>query len=78
MEVAKELKNLSYDIDTIGLYDEEEKRKRIENTKLITAEEKGAKEREKSIAKNLLKMNLSVKDIMKATGLSKKQITMLM
>ncbi len=30
------------------------------------------------IAKNLLKMNLSVKDIMKATGLSKKQITTLM
>ena len=38
----------------------------------------GAKEREKSIAKNLLKMNLPTNDIMKATGLSKKQITMLM
>ena len=78
MEVAKELKNLSYDIDTIGLYDEEEERKRIENTKLINAEEKGAKEREKSIAKNLLKIGVPIKDIVKATGLSKKQVTMLM
>ena len=38
----------------------------------------GANNEKKSIAKNLLKMNLSVKDIMKATGLSKKQITALM
>ena len=38
----------------------------------------GASNEKKSIAKNLLKMNLSVKDIMKATGLSKKQITTLM
>ena len=82
MEVAKELKNLSYDIDTIGLYDEEEERKRIENTKLINAEEKGikkgAKEREKTIAKNLLKIGVPIKDIVKATGLSKSQVTMLM
>ena len=82
MEVAKELKNLSYDIDTIGLYDEEEERKRIENTKLISALEKGiekgAKEREKSIAKNLLKIGVPIKDIVKATGLSKSQVTMLM
>ena len=47
MEVAKELKNLTYDINTIGLYDEEEERKRIENTKLITAEEKGASNEKK-------------------------------
>ena len=37
------------------------------------------KTREKnSIAKNLLKMNLPINDIIKATGLSKKQISMLM
>ena len=82
MEVAKELKNLSYDIDTIGLYDEEEERKRIENTKLISALEKGiekgAKDEKKSIAKNLLKIGVPIKDIVKATGLSKSQVTMLM
>ena len=31
-----------------------------------------------SIAKNLLNIGLPINDIMKATGLSKKQITMLM
>ena len=38
----------------------------------------GAKDEKKSIAKNLLKIGMPIKDIMKATGLSKKQITMLM
>ena len=38
----------------------------------------GSKEKAKSIAKNLLNMGISKKDIMKATGLSKKQITTLM
>ena len=78
MEVAKELKNLSYDIDTIGLYDDEEERKRIENTKLINAEEKGAKDEKKSIAKNLLKDGLPIPKICEYTGLSKSQVTMLM
>ena len=94
MEVAKELKRLTNDAYTIGLYDEEEERRLIENSIKITAKKQGVKQgvkqgikqgvrqgasnEKKSIAKNLLKMNLSVKDIMKATGLSKKQITMLM
>ena len=78
MEVAKELKNLTYDIDTIGLYDEEEERKRIENTKLINALEKGAKDEKKSIAKNLLKDGLPIPKICEYTGLSKSQVTMLM
>ena len=38
----------------------------------------GAKDEKKSIAKNLLKIGMPIKDIMKATGLSKKQITTLM
>ena len=90
MEVAKELKRLTNDAYTIGLYDEEEERRRIENSIKITAKEQGlkqgikqgfeqgAKEREKSIAKNLLEIGIPTNDIMKATGLSKKQITMLM
>ena len=32
MEVAKELKRLTNDAYTIGLYDEEEERRRIENS----------------------------------------------
>ena len=86
MEVTNELKKLTYDIDTIGLYDEEEERRRIENTKINSAEEKGVKigieqganNEKKSIAKNLLKLGMPIKDIVKATGLSKSQITMLM
>ena len=90
MEVANELKRLTNDAYTIGLYDEEEERRRIENSIKITAKEQGlkqgikqgfeqgAKEREKSIAKNLLEIGIPTNDIMKATGLSKKQITTLM
>ena len=90
MEVAKELKRLTNDAYTIGLYDEEEERRRIENSIKITAKEQGlkqgikqgfeqgAKEREKSIAKNLLEIGIPTNDIVKATGLSKKQITTLM
>ena len=90
MEVAKELKRLTNDAYTIGLYDEEEESRRIENSIKITAKEQGlkqgikqgfeqgAKEREKSIAKNLLEIGIPTNDIMKATGLSKKQITTLM
>ena len=89
MEVAKELKRLTNDAYTIGLYDEEEER-RIENSIKITAKEQGLKQgikqgikqgvsnEKNSIAKNLLSMGMPIKDIMKATGLNKNQITMLM
>ena len=90
MEVAKELKRLTNDAYTIGLYDEEEERRRIENSIKITAKKQGLKQgieqgiktgasnEKKSIAKNLLNIGMPIKDIVKATGLSKKQITMLM
>ena len=90
MEVAKELKRLTNDAYTIGLYDEEEERRRIENSIKITAKEQGlkqgikegikqgAKEREKSIAKNLLKDGLPIPKVCEYTGLSKKQIAKLM
>ncbi len=58
----KKLKELGMD-DEFGMY--------------YDAEIVHRKEVNSAIAKNLLKMNLSVKDIMKATGLSKKQISML-
>ena len=90
MEVADKLYELTDNINNIGLYDPEKRREEEEALKIeyhsnIAREEgieqgieQGANTEKKSIAKNLLKMNLSVKDIMKATGLSKKQITMLM
>lgn len=82
MEVAKELKRLTNDAYTIGLYDEEEERRIIENTKLNTAKKQGikqgAKEREKSIAKTMLKAGESVSKVMSYTGLNKKDIKLLM
>ena len=76
MEVANKLKELSLDINTIGLYDEEEDRKKMMNSLRAEGEtigeKKGAKEREKAIAKNLLKDGFSVDKISKYTGLSEK------
>ena len=90
MEVADKLYELTDNIDNIGLYDPEKRRKEEEALKIEyhskIAEEKGieqgiktdANNEKKSIAKNLLNIGMPIKDIVKATGLSKKQITMLM
>ena len=82
MEVAKELKRLTEDAYTIGLYDEEEERRRIENSIKITAKkqglEQGASDEKKSIAKSMLSKNMDIPLISELTGLSKSQITMLM
>ena len=82
MEVANKLKELSIDINTVGLYDEaEEREKMINSVKAegeMLGEKKGAKMREKAIAKNLLKDGLPISKVCEYTGLSKKQVTMLM
>ena len=82
MEVSKKLYELTDNIDNIGLYDPEKRRKEEEALKIEyhsnKAREEGIEQGVKSIAKNLLKMNLPINEIIKATGLSKKQITMLM
>ena len=48
----------------------------IEDLK-FEAEERGELKRNKEVAKNLLNLNIDIEDIMKATGLTKKQITKL-
>ena len=90
MEVAKELKRLTNDAYTIGLYDEEEERRRIENSIKLTAKKQGIKQgikqgvkqgasnEKKSIAKSMLDKNMDIPLISELTGLSKNQITMLM
>ena len=84
--IMKKLKELGMD-DEFGMYYDAEivHRKEVNSARsdgikegIKQGKKAGANNEKKSIAKNLLKMNLSVKDIMKATGLSKKQITMLM
>ena len=86
MEVAEKLYELTDNIDNIGLYDPEKRRREEEALKIeyhsnIAREqgiEQGTNNEKKSIAKNLLQIGLPIKDIIKATGLSKKQISMLM
>ena len=86
MEVVNELKRLSLDINTIGLYDAAEDFEKMINSVKEEGEnegekkgiKKGASNEKKSIAKNLLEIGIPIKDIIKATGLSEKQIASLM
>ena len=82
MEVANKLKELSLDINTVGFYDEAEETESLkaegEKEGIKKGIKQGAKEREKSIAKNLLKDGLPIPKVCEYTGLSKKQVTMLM
>ena len=90
MEVSRKLYELTDNIDNIGLYDPEKRRKEEEALKIEYHSnkareegieqgiEQGATNEKNSIAKKLLKMNLPINEIIEATGLSKSQITMLM
>ena len=86
MEVANELKRLSLDINTVGLYDAAEENEKMMNSLKAEGErdgikkgiKQGASNEKKSIAKNLLEIGIPKESIMQATGLSKKQIAMLM
>ncbi len=74
----EKLKELGLD-DKFGIYYDAEIVHKMEvNSARSDGRKEGANNEKKSIARNLLKMNLPTNDIMKATGLSKKQITMLM
>ena len=86
MEVVNKLKELSLDINTVGFYDEAEENEKMMRSLKAEGEKEGikkgikqgAKEREKSIAKNLLKDGLPIPKVCEYTGISKKQVTMLM
>ena len=82
MEVANELKRLSLDINTVGLYDEAEENEKMMNSLEAEGErdgiKKGTNNEKKSIAKNLLEIGIPKESIMQATGLSKKKIARLM
>ena len=69
------LKELGLD-DKFGMYyDAEIVHRKEVNSARSDGRKEGAKEREKAIAKNLINMGLSKQDVMKATGLSKKQLS---
>ena len=71
----EKLKELGLD-DEFGMYyDAEIVHRKEVNSARSDGRKEGAKEREKAIAKNLINMGLSKQDVMKATGLSKKQLS---
>ena len=80
--IMEKLKELGLDDKYGAYYDAEIVRKKEINSARSEGYTDGKKEGKKetltSIAKNLLNMNLSIKDIMKATGLKKKDIMSLM
>lgn len=80
--IMENLKELGLDDKYGAYYDAEIVRKKEINSARSEGYTDGKKEGKKetliSIAKNLLNMNLSIKDIMKATGLKKKDIMSLM
>ena len=76
--IMEKLKELGLDDEFGAIYDEEIVHKMEINSARSDGRKEGAKDEKKSIAKNLLKIGMPIKDIMKATGLSKKQITTLM
>jgi len=87
--VTKKIIDLQEEVNTIGLYDYEERQQMILNTVKSSALNEGhqqghkqglsegSKKTQNSIAKNLLKLGMRIEEISKATGLSINQIKML-
>ena len=74
--IMEKLKELGLDDEFGAIYDEEIVHKMEINSARSDGRKEGrkegAKDEKKSIAKNLLKIGMPIKDIMNATGLSKK------
>ena len=83
-------KRLSLDINTVGFYDEAEEMEKMMNSLKEEGEmlgekkgikkgiKQGASNEKNSIAKSMLDKKMDISLISELTGLSKKQITMLM
>ena len=82
MEAGKKIEDMSFDINMIGLYDEEEERKKTDylknKYKLEQAEEngieKGANLKSKEIAKKMIAKNIEIETISEVTSLSQEEI----
>ena len=70
LEIIEKLEKLAMDEKFIYAYDAELERKMTENSIRSESYEQGIQESKTEIAKNLLKLNLSLEEIAKATGLS--------
>ncbi len=74
----EKLKELGLDDEFGAYYDAEIVHRKEINSARSDGRKEGAKEREKSIAKTMLKAGESVNKVMNYTGLKKKEIKMLM
>ena len=78
---SEELKRLNDDIEFTEFLSAEEEARKTQNTLINAAKseglELGIKEGKTEIAKNLLKLQMKISDIAKATGLSEKEINAL-
>ena len=70
----KEVSKLNTDIEFTEFLSAEEDAKKVHNTLIGEALEKGKKEEKIEIAKNLLGLQMKISDIVKATGLTEKEI----
>ena len=69
-----ELEKINNDPNFYFYMSEEEDKRKIFNSQMRSATEKGAKNKSVEIAKNLLDLNISIEDISKATNLSIEEI----
>ena len=75
MEKFKEnVEKLNEDEELEFLLTEEEDYEKLKNTLLGEAKDQGKKEEKIDIAKKLFNLNISINDIIKATGLTKEEI----
>ena len=73
-EVYKNMEELNMNEVFLGMYDQEEENKKMMNSMKLEGLETGEKNKSIEIAKNLIELNISIDDIIKATGLTKEEI----
>ena len=76
-EYEERMLTLTKDGVVINHLSYEEEEEKLRRSEIHEARDEGIAERNNEIAINLLKMNMSIKDIEKATGLSEKAINRL-
>ncbi len=85
MSIYERIRKLLDGEELLDVYDKEQtheeeiaySRKEGEERGIAIGERRGEEKKEKEIARNLKKLNIPISDIMKATGLSIKEIQML-
>ena len=74
MEAVERIKDATFDINTIGLYDAELDRKWKEEAKMAYAKKLGIEEGQFSIISTMLKNGITPKKVIEMTGISLEKI----